>query len=67
MIYKYLNELWDELITKHFSCSHEECPYKDCMWHMYSTKPYFVLGEDIPIYMPTTRESMESCMSYMDI
>lgn len=65
--FEYLNELWDELITNHFYCKHEECPYKDCMYHMYSTKSNYFLEDDIPFYMPRSNEEMKNCMSYMDI
>lgn len=65
--FEYLNELWDELITDNFYCKHEECPYKDCMYHMYSTKPNYFVGDNIPFYMPESAEDMKNCMSYMDI
>lgn len=61
------NELWEGLITDHFFCKHEECPYKNCMYHKYSDKPTYFYDEDIPFYVPKSNEEMKDCMSFMDI
>lgn len=66
-IFDILDEIWDEIIEYNFSCKHEECPYEDCMYHKYTTKPTYFYGEDIPFYMPKNEKEMKTCMSYLDI
>lgn len=66
IIYTLFGELWDEVMKDSY-CHHEECPYKECMYHKYSTKFGYFIDEDIPFYMPRSAEGMKDCMSYMDI
>ena len=67
IVYTLFDELCDDVIGKEFYCQHEECPYKDCMYHKYSTRFGYFIDEDIHVYMPKSPEAMKNCMSYMDI
>ena len=48
-------------------CKHEECPYKGCGYHMYTTNSSAPFWDELPVYMPKSQEEMEVCVSYLDI
>lgn len=58
------DEIWEDDVLE--CCKHKECPYKDCIYHRYTTG-YNLTIDCVPFYQPKNKEEMKTCMSYLDI
>ena len=61
----YFWDIFEEEFNEE-KCKHEECPYKGCSYHRYTTSS-LPLWDEMPVYMPRSKEAMKDCMSYLDI